>query len=328
MNSLEGRIDEFCDGKIRAITNVFRRIERAGYSDDFLIQFQSTPEIENVILDIHPNSEKNITSICYALSLYAKFLQEKGDVPDDSIDRNIHYIQRKVLWEKAKKQVPKRFISHKSYLELIEELEYEDLNATYYLSLIRCIYEGAYSDNLSVLYNMRGKDIDIDNNRICLHSSYGNESDDYDYELPTDLLVDLHELSHNQYWERLNRFNAYRVMIEGLYPDSCFKIENRNRTEDDGVAFERSYANKMRKILDVYGYKALKPKQLFVSGVMYRIRLELEKNGYDLKESFSHNNKNREVARIIQNELDRCHYKTKSNLFRQIVNGDIEIFME
>jgi len=68
------------------------------------------------------------------------------------------------------------------------------------------------------------------------------------------------------------------------------------------------------------------PLQLYVSGIMYRIRLRLEELGMTLEDAFAPNNKNRIVNKVISEELERSNCNTEVRNFREIVKGHIDIF--
>lgn len=321
---LNGKMDEFVSDKQRTYGNFFRKLKRKGYNDDFLLTYKDDVALENIVLSLYPNSEKNITMICYMLGAYAKYLYEQGCLPDNSIYNKILNIDRKLLWDKAKPNAATKFLSHQKYLDLIKEVGYEDLNATYYVALIRCIYEGIYSEDLSVLSNLRGSDINKEKKYITVNNSNG---DRYNINIPSDLIVELEELSDSHEWERLNRYREYFIRIYGKHSDSCFKVENRNQEESDDSDYARAYRNRLRKALDEFGgLKSVRPKTIFVSGIMYRIRLKLEEQNISISDALSPHNRNHIVTQTIQDELDYCNYKISVGLFREMVNGAADVF--
>ena len=70
----------------------------------------------------------------------------------------------------------------------------------------------------------------------------------------------------------------------------------------------------------------LLPLQLYVSGIMYRIRLQFEDNNIDLYDAFSDQNRNRLVSSIISKELDKCNYNIEVRNFREMVKGHLDVF--
>lgn len=112
-------------------------------------------DIQNIILSMKPNSPKAITTIAYMLSLYAKYLD------NDDMYHIARDIDRNVLWAMAKPIAKKKFISHYTFENVYKEVGvYEEYNSFYLQTLFRAIYEGIYCDDMSVLKNLRGSDID------------------------------------------------------------------------------------------------------------------------------------------------------------------------
>ena len=135
---------------------------------DANIENYSPMELEQFILNLKPNSPKAITTICYVLGLYAKWLQEKDVIDNDNFYQIVQSIDKNLLWKKAKPNAKKKFISYEQYKRIIHDIAmYEDFNALYYEALFKCIYEGIYNDDLSVIKNLRSSD--IKGNIITLH---------------------------------------------------------------------------------------------------------------------------------------------------------------
>lgn len=271
-------------------------------------------DIEQVILSLKPNSPKAITTSIYILSLYAKFLKN---------DRLYHIVQdldRNVLWLMAKPNAPKKFISHSRFEEVYKDIEmYEDYNAFYQQTLFRCLYEGIYNDDMSVVKNLRASDVNGD--IVTLREDNGNS---YEIQVSSALAEDLKKLGNVDLWERRNRYGTVKITINGLYPDSCFKVENRKGSSEYSYRF--TYYRILRKIAKEYLEYNLLPLQLYVSGIMFRIGLRLQEHGISLEEAFAPQNKNRIVNKAISWELNRCNCNTEVRNFREIVKGHIDVF--
>ena len=67
-------------------------------------------QLENLILDSKPKSQKDITTICYVLSLYAKWLKNDGLVDNDNLYQMIQSMDRSVLWMKAKPKAAQKLV--------------------------------------------------------------------------------------------------------------------------------------------------------------------------------------------------------------------------
>ena len=274
----------------------------------------SVEQLEQIILNMKPNSPKAIITICYVLSAYAKFSE---NMP---LYQLIQSVDKQSLWKKAKPSAAKKFISHQTFEEVYHDIGIiEPTNSFYYQTLFRCIYEGIYCDDMSVLKNLRGSD--VHGNIVQLHNDDGET---YELEISLGLAEDLKELGQIDTWERINRYGMFQMKIEGLYLDSCFKVENRQGSSE--YAYRYSYYRVLRKIAKEYLEYSLLPLQLFVSGIMRRIGLKLQENGISVEEAFADQNRNRLVSKIISDELQRCHYNIEVRNFRQMVIGHLDVF--
>ena len=286
------------------------------------IECYNLMELEQFVLDSKPSSPKAIITICYVLGMYAKWLREQGLVDNDNFYQLIQSLDKKLLWKKAKPQAKKKFISYKQYKETVHDIGlYEDFNALYYQSLFKCIYEGLYSDDMSVIKNLRKSD--IGENIVVLREDNGHT---YKLKIPERLAYELKELADINTWERQNRFGTFEVETKGVYPDSIFKVESRSRGASSEETYKFSYYNKLRKISKDYIDYGLPPFQLYISGIMHRIKTELDKNNITLKEAFEDDSRDKLAYSIISKELLRCNYESNISNFREIVRGHLDIF--
>ena len=280
-------------------------------------------KFEQFILDIKPSSPKDITTICYVLRLYAKWLFANSIVNSNELYNTINSIDEKLLWQEAKPNAKKKYISHTEYQDLLYCIEnHEELNTLYFSTLFRCVYEGVYNHDLSVIKNLRASD--IDNNILTLRDDNG---DSYKITVSNKLAQDLKELSSKNTLERANRFGVFEVDTQGLYTDSVFKIEYRNRETKAKDSYKHHpYYTKIReKSMEYIGSK-LSPSNFYVSGMMYRINCELAKNNISLESAFTDNNRNSLVHSIISKELNRCHSTMSVSSFRERVKGHLDVF--
>jgi len=314
---MAGKIDEFLEiqnKKNRVALSIFKRLCNLGYDDNFLEKYKDRAAVEQIILELHPTSIRAITTICSLIGSYAKFTKN-----DDSY-QTIQSIDRNLLWKKAKPNAAPKYLSHKLYLDVLHDIAmFEEANALYYQTLFRVIYEGIYCEDMSVIANLRASDIHDD--VITLH-----RDDEYSYamKLPMDLIEDLKKLAASDEWERKNRYGIFKMKISGKYPDSCFKIENRKDHSDTTYRF--GYYNKLRKISKEYLEYNLSPLQLFVSGIMYRICVELKNHDILIEDAFANENRNKKVSNIIIKELSRCEYDIPVKALREQVVSYLEVF--
>lgn len=269
--------------------------------------------LENVILSMKPNSPRAITTICYIMGLYGKFIGQ------NDMYHMIQDLDRSVIWKMAKPNAPKRFISHKTFEEVCHEVGvYEDYNAFYKQVLFRCVYEGIYNDDMSVIKNLRASD--IDGNIVTLRDDGENT---HKLEISESLAEDLKELGTLDVWERKNRYGTIQIHIDGLYHDCCFKLENRGGKDD---VYKFAYYRILREIAKEYVGYSLVAQHLFISGIMHRICENMKANDIDYIEAFSDHNRDRFVGKIISDELKRCNYNIEVRNFREIVKGHLEVF--
>lgn len=297
------------DNSKKVAKHVFKRI------DDIDINNYNLIHLEQLVLSAKPNSPKDIITIIYVLSSYAKWLK------NENIYQMLQSLDKKLLWKKASPYAKKKFISFKQYEQIVKDIAtYEEYNSLYFELLFSCIYNGIYNDNMSVLKNLRRSDIHEDG-MVILKEDNGHT---YRIKIKERLAKDLKQLSTINEWIRPNRFGLCHVEMKGVYPDSCFKVENRTTNSEDSYKF--SYYSKLRKISKEYVGHSLSPLQLYASGIIQRIKLELNKNNISLEEAFSKNNRNRTAHIIIEKELVRCNSGIEISNFRELVKGHIDSF--
>lgn len=281
----------------------------------------SQMQIEQRIINSQPDSPKSIITIVYVVSSYLKWLQERSIIDNDNAYQIVQSLNKKLLWQKCKPRAKKKFISYEQYQRIIKDIAtYEEYNALYYELLFSCIYQGVYSEDLSVIKNLRASDIQ-DDGMIILKE---DNSHVYKIRIPERLAKDLIQLSMIDEWVRPNRFSLCHVKTQGIYSDSVFKVESRSTNSEDSYKF--SYYAKLRKISQNYVGHSLLPLQLYTSGIMHRIKIELDKNNISLQEAFADNSRNRMAHLIISKELIRCNSNIEVGNFREIVKGHLDSF--
>jgi hypothetical protein len=250
-----------------------------------------------------------------------KYLQEQGIIKNDNAYQIVQSIDKRLLWEKAKPQAKKKFINNEQYQRAVKDIAtYEEYNALYYELLFSCVYNGIYNDDMSVVKNLRGSDIN-DDGTVILREDNGHI---YKFKVSEKLAKDLKQLANITMWQRPNRFGICNVEMRGVYPDSVFKIESRSTASNDSYKF--TFYSKLRKMSKEYIEYSLLPLQLYVSGIMYRIKVELEKNDISLEEAFADNSRNKMAHLIIEKELVRCNSSIEMGNFRELVKGHLDSF--
>lgn len=317
---MNNHVQEFIDSiesqnTQKVIKHVFRKVDIEG------IDKCSSIQLEQLIINTKPRSIKEIITTIYVLSSYAKWLQEQNIVQNNNLYEMLQSLDKKLLWQKCKPTAKKKYISYEQYQMITKDIAtYEEHNALYYELLFSCIYYGIYNDDLSVIKNLRSSNIN-DDGTILLEEDNGHG---YKFKVPERLAKDLKQLASINTWNRPNRFGICNVDMRGVYPDSVFKIESRNTASDGSYRF--SYYAKLRKISKEYLGHGLLPLQLYTSGIMHRIKVELEKNSMSLEEAFSDNNRNKMAHLIISKELIRCNSGIELGNFREMVKGHLDSF--
>ena len=315
---MSGNVERFIESI--EVSNTAKVVKFVLKDVDVNIENFSPMELEQFILDLKPNSPKSIITICYVIGLYAKWLQEQNIINDDNFYQMVNSLDKKLLWKKAKPQAKKKFISNEQFKRVIHDIEmYEEYNSLYYTTLFQSIYEGIYNDDLSVIKNLRKSD--INDNVVTLRE---DNKHTYKIKVSERLAKDLRNLADVTTWQRRNRFGTCNVDMRGLYNDSVFKIENRSTASNESFRF--TFYAKLRKIAKEYLEYSLLPLHLYASGIMYRIQIELEKNGVTLEDAFSENNRNKMAHLITQKELIRCNSNIELGNFREMVKGHIDSF--
>ena len=299
----------------KVIKHVFKKVDVDNIEHYNLIQ------IEQLIINATPSSPKEIITMIYVISSYLKWLQEQSIIDNDNAYQIMQSIDKKLLWKKCKPKAKRKFISNEQYQMIIKDIAtYEEYNALYYELLFSCIWFGVYSDDLSVIKNLRSRDIG-ENGVITLQEDNGHI---YKLKVPEKLALDLKQLAGINTWQRRNRFGICNVDMRGLHSDSVFKIENRSTASNDSFRF--TFYAKLRKIAKEYLEYSLLPLQLYTSGIMYRVKTELEKSSISLEEAFADNSRNKTAHMIIEKELVRCNSNIELSNFRELVKGHLESF--
>lgn len=276
-------------------------------------------QLERFILDSNPSSPKAITTIYYVLGLYGRWLEEQNLI-ESELSVLVGKIDKKEMWKRAKPTAKNKFISHEKYSEiLLDIMRYEEFNSLYYKTLLQSIYDGLYSNDLSVLKNLRGQD--IKDEFVTLTEDDGHT---YKINVSFELATDLKELANTCVWERKNRYGLCRVKMRGIQYDSVFKIEDRTTAADDAHRF--ALYSRLRKISNDYLGYSLLPFHIYISGIMHRIKIDLNQHGLSVEDAFSENNRNLLAHEIISKELIRSNYTSEIGNFREIVKGHLDAF--
>ena len=293
----------------KVIKHVFKKIDGSN------IEELNSIQLEQLIINTKPRSLKEIITTVYILSSYAKWMN------NDNLNQMIQSLDKNLLWKKSKPNAKKKFISNEQFERITKDIAtFEEYNALYFELLFSCIYYGIYNEDMSVLKNLRRSNIQEDG-VITLKEDNGHV---YKIKVPERLAKDLIQLSTIDEWIRPNRFSLCHVNMKGVYSDSVFKVENRSTNSEESYKF--SYYSKLRKISKEYVGYSLLPLQLYASGIMHRIKIELENNNISLEEAFSKNSRNKTAHMIIEKELIRSNSGIEMSNFRELVKSHLDSF--
>jgi len=166
------------------------------------------------------------------------------------------------------------------------------------------------------------KSEDIHDGFVTLHT---DEGEIYDLEISAKLANDLIELSKISVWEHPNRFGTVsRSPLEGEHVDSCFKMAARSSS--DGRFAHVKHQTAFRNIAKRYIDYDIRPYDVYISGIMHRIAINLHKEGLDMSEVFEKRSRNKRGFEIIQNELKRSKYKSELPNFLVTMRGRVDMF--
>lgn len=251
----------------------------------------NTEQIERLIIDTKINSINAIQMFVSTIRFYN--MNSKNGNKD--IDKILKQIDRNKLLEECKNNFGiKKYLSYSKFTDLINRIENDQErtmpNCHYNAVLLRAIYGGIYSPNLSALKNLKESSFDFDDDCVYVSLLVENPNGQNTYpviKVEKKLAEDIISLSKMPLYKR-NRHGDSEIDISKLqYPDGCFKIQSRE--ESPGLnSFRFSYTRRIRLIKENFCSDEflLKPYDIFISGIVYRIKQRLEKDGFNLKTAF------------------------------------------
>ena len=276
-------------------------------------------QVETLIIDFMPTSHSYVISVVSRLKTYAEFLNNT-ELYNILVD-----IDKEALWKKIKPNCPAKYLSENMFYDVYNDIDrFEEHNTLYYKTLFWSIFEGIHSDNMDVLRNLRASD--INENIVTLRRDDGYT---YQIDVPKKLAEDLIELSKTNIWYRPNRSGVCSISMIGIYPDSCFKMEKRVTNNSSFDSFKQHIYKKIHRITQNYiGFKVA-ASDLFISGLMCKIKKALEDNGFDFIEVFNQprNNKD-ETHKIIDEIIKKYNYCGASvSILRKRIRGNADMFI-
>lgn len=273
----------------------------------------SLEQLENIFVQLEFNSFNSIINFRALLKSYSIFINDK---PLFNLIRKIDIYR---ILELTQGNMKHTYLSQSEFQDVYNSIGAYDedtfyYNSVYYQSLFWAVYAGIFNDGLSVLKNLRASD--IDGNIIMLRDDNGEE---WELDIPEQLALDFMTLVNDSTWYRRNRSGVCKIQTEGLFYDSVFKVDIR--TPNSKYSYSSTYYTMLRKIaLEYLGY-TLAPKNLFMSGIINRIKEQYGKSDELFVEGIKTSDP--VLVDIFNKEAKRCHYEVGFWNFRQTVMGRI-----
>lgn len=306
-----------------------KKLDEIGVTVETTETIKSLSELEDFIISVNP---LNLQNIAYLLFIIRNNAKEKKI--DKLVDLTIK-IDNSELWKKCKeKNKTKKYFSYSDIEELLRQIKIdaEFVNYEYCISLIKAVFEGVYSRKLTVLKNLYIKDIDTENNHVTLRFDKDDVPKEYgNTPIVIPITNELTRMLVNQARlpiYRANRNGVFEVNPNNLQlsPNHVFKIERRKDNELTS-AFISSYYSRIREIKNRYELRSFLVKDIYISGLMYKIKKEVEKEGVNLKSCFvNYFDFWEEKLDKLLKQFDYAKlYRTSKDL-RRVVRGHIDEF--
>lgn len=273
----------------------------------------SLEQLENIFVQLGFNSFNSIIGFRSLLKSYSIFINDK---PLFNLIRKIDIYR---ILDLIQGNMKHTYLSQSEFQDVYNAIGAYDedtfyYNSVYYQSLFWAVYVGIFNDGLSVLKNLRASD--IDGNIITIRDDNGEE---WELDIPEQLALDFMTLVNDSTWYRRNRSGVCKIQTEGLFYDSVFKVDIR--TPNSKYSYSSTYYTMLRRIAVEYLGYTLAPKNLFMSGMINRIKEQYGKTDEMFVEGIKISDP--VLVDIFNQEAKRCHYSVAFWNFRQTIFGRI-----
>lgn len=200
-------------------------------------EITTVEQMEDVFVKCNLNSFNSVINMRSVLKTYSMFI---NDIELFDLIRKVDIYR---VLNKITPNMKQCYISQSEFEDVYDSIgAYEQntfsYNTLFYQCLFWCIYAGLYSDDMTVVKNLRGSD--VVGNIVTLRTDSGDE---WQIDIPEQLATDLITLSKEFIWYRQNRQVVCEAKTEGLFYDSVFKVELR--TANSKYAFVSSYYTRL-----------------------------------------------------------------------------------
>lgn len=326
MWNLEKYRDLFLEsfGEDRRGMNTYKSLLK-GFDFDDIRNWTDNTYIIKEFEQVHPKSTMDVKTRKSVLKVFFKWCSEQVDNQEVKMallqgQLALTEISGTIIMNSIQVGDTQRFISNDELKNIIKQIDvsWDNPNAPYHSALFLAIYEGMYVDaDFDVIKNARASD--IEGNIITLY----DKDSTFQLEISTDLKQRLLEISREKYAYRQNRYKYFEVPIYGQYDDTIFKTEQR-LGKKEGVKFV--YRAKIRKVVTEFLEFDLKPKALYVSGLMWKISNVLAENGYTLEDAFENPSPSKAVTDIVRAEMLKQNYPYDLAVLKMYVKDNLSDF--
>lgn len=326
MNTLQRKfLDETIANKGKNFQNIFTYMRKIEFPETDICQWDCEQFTETFV-KCKPHSLQEVSSMIFATEEFLKWVITNGYSDQQRGIQELKKVNRQTVFYSSleKNGVERKYISYSEYRKAMESISASEINDVYFRALLCAIYEGIYSDDMSVI--MRLKASDINDRMVRLHN---NSDESWDIEVSEECVGLLSMNARIQDYYLIAPRGGYREEKnffgwDGSL-DAVFKTGSRQSGANRKTSCRQSYCGIIRK-MDVYFGRHVKPRSIFISGVMHRASLNLEKEGYSLSEAFVYRAGNREALNIVLNEFQRSNYPIDGKKLRENIKGHLSEF--
>lgn len=320
-------IEESRNEERKNFQNIYTYMRKLDFPETDICNWDSN-QFSETIINSKPNSLQDVSSMIFATEEFLKWLIRTGRGYNTRCISEIRKVNRQMVFNLAVEQngLEKKYISYTEYRKAMDDISGSEINDIYFKALLCAIYEGIYSDDLSVI--MRLKETDIHGNTINIQNADGET---WSIEVSDECAELLIRNARIQDYYIVAPYGGYRT--EKVFcgydgsANAVFKTANRGEGANRKSTCRASYCGIIRK-MDVYFGRHVKPKSIFISGVMRRAAIKLANRGYMLDEAFVYRNGNKEALEIVLNEFKRSNYQMDGKKLRENIKGHISEFQE
>lgn len=325
-NSQQAFLEYSEENNIKNRALIYTWMRKLSLPDDKTMCDMDAQDLAQIVIDSKPSSLQDVSSATLAIKEYIRWLGEQNKTIPRSLNQ-IEFLNKQMIYNASieKNGVEKKYISKSDLDSAIDKIYNSEVNYEYCVALVMAIYEGIYSDDMDVIRNLKRSD--VGDGYVVLTNDDGYRwRFDVSEEL-TELLVKVSRIT--EFYIRTPR-DDYRPEKEFVgwdgSEDACFKVPSRTVVADRKKSSAQSYRFRIRKMDEYFG-RHIKPKDIYISGIVNRINDKLAEHGITLNEAFAFRGMNRIAINIIKEELKRSGHEKNIAHLRSIIKGHLDEFV-